>query len=307
MNRRETHHSRHPMRIRVERRRSSSRLRREDHRGQAPCGEALQGEGTQTQYRGGRGGWEAGSRCVRPRGEQGSCTVVSATGSESWYFPVEESQTGRSTMTQVKCTPNGQSLKEVVGEDADFLRTMVGEVVQQVLASEMDACLQAQKGERTPGRLGYRSGYYERPFVRGAHGSSEVAPPASTSRRTLRGQRDRWGDSRWEIQISRPAADRGESAESPKLWVFRGYGQYSTTEPKSAIEAMSLVRCHATTAPGASPDDPSAARLPSVLPDSRRNRLEWTQARKEVLHGGRRNWGATGDPAADSAWLVYSG
>lgn len=91
-------------------------------------------------------------------------------------------------MTQVKCTPNGQSLKEVVGEDADFLRTMVGEVVQQVLASEMDACLQAQKGERTPGRLGYRSGYYERPFVRGhmahlrsLHRRAQVAGPCEAN------------------------------------------------------------------------------------------------------------------------------
>ena len=44
-------------------------------------------------------------------------------------------------MAQVECTPNGQSLRELVGEDSDFLQAMVGEVIRQVLESEMDACL----------------------------------------------------------------------------------------------------------------------------------------------------------------------
>jgi len=68
-------------------------------------------------------------------------------------------------MTRIKSTSKGESLKELVGGDSDFLRSLVGEVVQQVLESEMDACLQAGKGERTAGRLGYRSGYYERTLV----------------------------------------------------------------------------------------------------------------------------------------------
>ena len=68
-------------------------------------------------------------------------------------------------MTQTKSTSKVASLKELVGEDGDFLQAMVSEVVHQVLESEMDACLQARKGERAAGRLGYRSGYYERTLV----------------------------------------------------------------------------------------------------------------------------------------------
>ncbi len=68
-------------------------------------------------------------------------------------------------MTRIKSTSKVASLKELVSEDSDFLKAMVGEVVHQVLESEMDACLQARKGERTAGRLGYRSGYYERTLV----------------------------------------------------------------------------------------------------------------------------------------------
>jgi putative transposase len=47
----------------------------------------------------------------------------------------------------------------------DWLRDLVEEVVQQVLEGEMDEALCAQKGERTPARRGYRSGYYPRTLV----------------------------------------------------------------------------------------------------------------------------------------------
>jgi putative transposase len=38
-------------------------------------------------------------------------------------------------------------------------------VMQEVLEAEMDEALGASKGERTPERLGYRSGYYGRTLV----------------------------------------------------------------------------------------------------------------------------------------------
>jgi len=51
------------------------------------------------------------------------------------------------------------------GGRPDWLRDLVEEVVQQVLEGEMDEALCAQKGERTPVRRGYRSGYYPRTLV----------------------------------------------------------------------------------------------------------------------------------------------
>jgi transposase-like protein len=53
-------------------------------------------------------------------------------------------------------------LKEIYAEQEDFIRALVQQVVQQVLEAEMDEALGAEKSERTPGRVGYRSGYYSR-------------------------------------------------------------------------------------------------------------------------------------------------
>jgi len=55
--------------------------------------------------------------------------------------------------------------KALMAEQSDFLRPLVQEVVQQVLEAEMDEALGAEKGERTPNRQGYRSGYYGRTLV----------------------------------------------------------------------------------------------------------------------------------------------
>ena len=65
-------------------------------------------------------------------------------------------------MAQEKVRTTGERWKELLGEDREFFKSVVQEVFQQVLETEMDDVLQAQKGERTPGRLGYRSGYYTR-------------------------------------------------------------------------------------------------------------------------------------------------
>jgi putative transposase len=58
-----------------------------------------------------------------------------------------------------------KELKELVAEDKDLLKAVVLEVVQDVLEAEMEESLQAEKGERTSSRLGYRSGYYSRSLI----------------------------------------------------------------------------------------------------------------------------------------------
>jgi putative transposase len=61
-----------------------------------------------------------------------------------------------------------EAWKDVVSKivkEENFLRPLVEQVVQQVLEAEMDETLGAQKSERTPNRVGYRSGYYGRTFV----------------------------------------------------------------------------------------------------------------------------------------------
>jgi transposase-like protein len=49
--------------------------------------------------------------------------------------------------------------------DRDFLRPLVQAVLQELLEAEMTEALCAEKGERTPSRLGLRSGYYGRTLV----------------------------------------------------------------------------------------------------------------------------------------------
>jgi putative transposase len=68
-------------------------------------------------------------------------------------------------MTHTKCKTSRINLQEVFGADKDSLKELLREVLQEVLEQEMTDALGAEKGERSPGRLGYRSGYYSRGFV----------------------------------------------------------------------------------------------------------------------------------------------
>lgn len=68
-------------------------------------------------------------------------------------------------MTRQKDTAAQSSLvmvREAMAADADWLRPLVAEVLQQVLEAEMEECVGAGKGERTDARTGYRSGHYRR-------------------------------------------------------------------------------------------------------------------------------------------------
>jgi putative transposase len=68
-------------------------------------------------------------------------------------------------MTQKQCSPRIRELKELMSQDQDFLKAIVHQVVQDVLEAEMDETVGARKGQRTEGRLGYRSGYYGRSLI----------------------------------------------------------------------------------------------------------------------------------------------
>lgn len=68
-------------------------------------------------------------------------------------------------MTRIERKSDKVALKELLGADEDYLRTLVAAVVETTLEAEMAAALGAEKGERTQERLGYRSGYYRRSLV----------------------------------------------------------------------------------------------------------------------------------------------
>jgi putative transposase len=69
------------------------------------------------------------------------------------------------TMPRGKLRPTLAEVKALLAEDRDFLRPLVQAVLQELLEGEMTEALGAEKGERTPARLGHRSGYYGRTLV----------------------------------------------------------------------------------------------------------------------------------------------
>ncbi len=68
-------------------------------------------------------------------------------------------------MTKVEGKASRIDLKGLLAEDADLLRTLMRTALQEVLEAEMADAVGAAKGERTPARLGYRSGYYPRTLI----------------------------------------------------------------------------------------------------------------------------------------------
>ena len=68
-------------------------------------------------------------------------------------------------MTKTEGRTASTAVKEILLSNPDGLRDVIRAVMQEVLEVEMDEALGAHKGERTPERLGYRSGYYGRTLV----------------------------------------------------------------------------------------------------------------------------------------------
>jgi transposase-like protein len=68
-------------------------------------------------------------------------------------------------MTSTKDKPAAAAIKDLLSQSPDGLREIVRAVMQEMLEAEMTDSLQAEKGERTASRLGYRSGYYSRTLI----------------------------------------------------------------------------------------------------------------------------------------------
>lgn len=68
-------------------------------------------------------------------------------------------------MTRTEFKRKFSDVKEFFSEEKDGLKNILREVLQEILEQEMSDSLGAGKGERSPSRLGYRSGYYERSLV----------------------------------------------------------------------------------------------------------------------------------------------
>src|SRR5688500_16713164 len=58
-----------------------------------------------------------------------------------------------------------KAVRELIAADEDYVRTALQTWFQAAREAEMTEAIGAEKGERTSGRLSYRSGYYERALV----------------------------------------------------------------------------------------------------------------------------------------------
>src|SRR5436305_13397907 len=68
-------------------------------------------------------------------------------------------------MTVAQAKLSVANSEELLKGDPDGLREVVRAVLQEVLEAEMTDALGAAKGERSAGRLGYRSGHYGRTLI----------------------------------------------------------------------------------------------------------------------------------------------
>src|ERR1700758_3379839 len=71
----------------------------------------------------------------------------------------------RTTMTVTKLRSDVSAVRQLLAADKEFLKPLIQTALQEVLEAEMTEALGAEKGERSEGRLGYRSGYYSRSLI----------------------------------------------------------------------------------------------------------------------------------------------
>lgn len=57
------------------------------------------------------------------------------------------------------------SVEGLISEDRDLLKELMKAALEEILEAEMTEIVGAGRGERSPGRLGYRAGYYQRGLV----------------------------------------------------------------------------------------------------------------------------------------------
>jgi putative transposase len=68
-------------------------------------------------------------------------------------------------MTRKENKRSAGEIKALMSQEEDFLRPLIKVALQEVLEAEMEEAVGAAKGERSSGRLGYRSGYYQRKLI----------------------------------------------------------------------------------------------------------------------------------------------
>ena len=118
------------------------------------------------------------------------------------------SSNGSPAMTRNENKPSIAAVKDLMGANHDALRTIVQDLLQEMLEGEMTEALGASKSERSDGRIGYRSGHYNRTLITRV-GKLELRVPQdrdgrfSTSCLNATSVRNRRSSRRWRRCTSR--------------------------------------------------------------------------------------------------------
>jgi hypothetical protein len=139
--------------------------------------------------------------------------------------------------------------------DQEFLRPTVEAVLQELLEAEMTEALGAEKRERTPARLGYRSGYYGRMLVTrvgtwscGCRRTAPAASRPSCSNATSARRRRWWRRSpRCTSRACRPGDHRRAVRPQPLGrgdydWLIRSAADSSARVPYSPLSGTRCQR-----------------------------------------------------------------
>jgi transposase-like protein len=127
------------------------------------------------------------------------------------------------TMTKRQGKSGTIDVKALLSEDEEFLRALVRTALQEVLEAEMTEALGAEKGERTSGRQGYRSGYYGRTLI------------TRVGKLELRVPQDRTGRFSTELFERYQRSERGAGGRACRDVRARGFNPQSEGDHRGAV------------------------------------------------------------------------
>ena len=130
-------------------------------------------------------------------------------------------------MTKTDGRTASAAVKEILLSNPDGLREVIRAVMQEVLDAEMDEALGAGKSERTPDRLGYRSGHYGRTLI------------TRVGKLELRVPQDRSGHFSTELFERYQRSERALVATLAEMYVQGCRPERSRRSPKSSAAMLS--------------------------------------------------------------------
>src|SRR5947208_1063075 len=193
------------------------------------------------------------------------------------------------TMTDRKGKSGTIDVKALLAGDEEFLRALMRTALQEVLEAEMTEALGAEKSERAAGRLGYRSGYYDRTLI------------TRIGKLELRVPQDRAGRFSTELFERYQRSERALVAALAEMYVQGGIDAEGESDHRGIVRPQLLGLLDQGDEPAAGRES-GALRRPSVgrslpLSDPRRSLRAGARGRRDCQPSrADRDWHRLGWP-----------